>query len=293
MYIYKTLLIVTILLANYNLSWSKNNNLKKEHTMQVDINKTKISYTLTGKGNTTLLFIHGWCINKSYWNLQQEYFGTNYTTIALDLPGFGESTAERDNWTIEEYSKDIINFMDHFKLKNVILIGHSMAGEIILETALTNHPSIKGIIGIDNFKMIDVQFTAEQYEEMNGFMKMIENDFSNMAPVYAERMLLSPSTTESVTKRINSDFASTNAQVGFLSLRNFINYTMNESTKLQNLNYKLHLLNSNVIPTNIQGLERNCKNSFEVYEVKASSHYPMIENPVEFNKQLEKIIGQI
>lgn len=288
----KSLLVITTMLFN-SLLWSQNNNLDKEYAMKVNLNKSNIFYTTKGNGDTTLLFIHGWCINSSYWAGQQDYFSSKYQTIALDLPGFGKSEAERENWTIEEYSKDIIHFIEHQNLENVILIGHSMAGEIILETALTNHSAIKGIIGIDNFKMIDVQFTPQQLEEMNSFLKMIENDFKNTAPVYAERMLLSPSTDESVSNRIKSDFSNANAKVGLSSLNNFITYTMVEATKLEKLNYKLYLLNSNVIPTNIQGLENHCKNSFEVHEIEASSHYPMIENPVEFNKGLQKILNNI
>ena len=289
----QTILITTMLLTNCNSIWAIEKNINKEHNMQVEFDSTSINYTRKGTGETVLLFIHGWCINSTYWEKQQEYFSSKYETIALDLPGFGKSIAIRENWTIEEYSKDIIRFINHLELKNVILIGHSMAGEIVLETALTNHPSIKGIIGIDNFKMIDVQFTAEQIEQMNGFMKMLENDFANMAPAYAERFLLSPATDESVAKRIKSDFANADAKIGFLSFSNYVAYTLNESDKLRNLNYKLHLLNSNYTPTNIQGLEKNCKNSFEVYEMQASSHYPMIENHIEFNRQLQKIINQI
>jgi len=286
-------LIVALLLIINSSLCSNKNNTTKELTMQVRLGNTNINYTTMGKGDTTLLFIHGWCINSSYWIKQQEFFSTKYKSIAVDLPGFAKSTAQRDNWTIEEYSKDIIHFIDHLKLSNVILIGHSMAGEIILECALTNHPSIKGIVGIDNFKMIDVQFSAEQYEEMNGFIKMLKNDFRNMAPAYAEQMLLNSTTPESVTKRVKSDFAGADEQVGFSSLSNLIQYTINEKKKLQNLNYKLYLLNSNVIPTNIPGLENNCKNSFEVIEINATSHYPMIENPEGFNILLQKTITKI
>ena len=285
----KSFLVITTMLLMNSLLWSEN----KECAMRVNFNKTDIFYTTKGNGDTTLLFIHGWCINSSYWKDQQDYFSSKYKTIAFDLPGFGKSKAERENWTIEEYSKDIIRFIDHLNLKNVILIGHSMAGEIVLEAALTNHVAIKGIIGIDNFKMIDVQFTPQQYEEMNSFLKMIENDFKNTAPVYAERMLLSPSTDETVSNRVKSDFGNANAAVALSSLRSFINYTMSEAVKLEKLNYKLYLLNSNVISTNMQGLKNRSKSSFEVHEIEASSHYPMIENPVEFNKQLQNILNTI
>ncbi|KAA3613107.1 MAG: alpha/beta hydrolase [Calditrichaeota bacterium] len=289
---YKTLLIMIMILVSFNSSWSKNN-IPKEQTMQIEFDKTKISYTEKGQGDITLLFIHGWCINKSYWDAQLEFFSKNYKTIALDLPGFGNSTAERENWTIEEYSSDIINFMDRLKLKNVILVGHSMAGEIILETALTDHQAIKGIIGIDTFKIIDVPFSPKQIEEMNAFMKELEKDFNKMAPSYVDLMLVTPATDPAVTKRLKSDFATTNPAVGFLSISSYINYTRIEAGKLQSLNYKLHLLNSDGVPTNIAGLEKHCKSSFELFDVKATSHYPMIENPDGFNQELQKIINQI
>ena len=92
---------------------------------------------------------------------------------------------------------------------------------------------------------------------------------------------------------MKSDFAGADKKVGISSLKNYIAYTINEAGKLQNLNFKLHLLNSNYVPTNIQGLERNCKNSFKVHEIQATSHYPMVENHIEFNAQLQKIIDQI
>ena len=62
--------------------------------MKVNLNKTNIFYSTKGNGDTTLLFIHGWCINSGYWADQQQYFSSNYTTIALDLPGFGQSEAD-------------------------------------------------------------------------------------------------------------------------------------------------------------------------------------------------------
>jgi pimeloyl-ACP methyl ester carboxylesterase len=36
-----------------------------------------------------LLFVHGWCINKSYWESQMKYFRDKYTVVAMDLPGHG------------------------------------------------------------------------------------------------------------------------------------------------------------------------------------------------------------
>jgi len=139
--------------------------------------QVEINYFQQGEGDTTLLFLHGWCINGAYWENQVEYFSKKYNVYAIDLPGFGKSKAERINLTIEEYANDVIAFIDTMNLKNVVIIGHSMAGKIMLQTALANNPKVTGIVGVDNFKIIDVQFTPEQIEQMTDFFPMLENDF--------------------------------------------------------------------------------------------------------------------
>jgi pimeloyl-ACP methyl ester carboxylesterase len=125
--------------------------------------------------------LHGWCIDGMYWKNQVDYFSKAYNVFAIDLPGFGKSKAERTNWTVEEYANDVTAFIDTMNLENVVIIGHSMAGEIMLQTALTNNPKIAGIVGVDNFKFIDVVFTPEQMKQMTDFFPMLEKDFKNIS----------------------------------------------------------------------------------------------------------------
>jgi len=40
--------------------------------------KVEINYFQQGQGDTTLLFLHGWCIDGTYWKDQAEYFSKNY-----------------------------------------------------------------------------------------------------------------------------------------------------------------------------------------------------------------------
>jgi pimeloyl-ACP methyl ester carboxylesterase len=61
---------------------------------------------------------------------------SEYTVVALDLGGHGQSGHNRENWTIEDFAKDVRAVIDGLHLNNVILVGHSMGGEIILQTAL-------------------------------------------------------------------------------------------------------------------------------------------------------------
>ena len=44
-------------------------------------NQVEINYFQQGQGNTTLLFLHGWCIDGTYWEKQVDYFSKDYKII--------------------------------------------------------------------------------------------------------------------------------------------------------------------------------------------------------------------
>ena len=284
--------ILLIVIASLSGSVGKAQTLKSMTAKQITIRdkQVEINYFQQGQGDTTLLFLHGWCIDGTYWKNQVDYFSKNYNVYAIDLPGFGKSKAERTNWTIEEYANDVTVFIDTMNLKNVVIIGHSMAGEIMLQTALSNNSKILGIVGVDNFKFIDVSFTPEQMKQMTDFFPMLQNDFKNSAPVYADMMLFHPTTSKEVKDRVKTDFANCDSVIGFGTFMNQMQYAYTDAQRLERLNYKLYLINSDGFPTNKIGLNNHCKSSFQVQTIAASGHYPMIEKPIEFNLILEKVL---
>jgi pimeloyl-ACP methyl ester carboxylesterase len=256
-------------------------------------NQVEINYFQQGQGDTTLLFLHGWCINATYWANQVESFSNTYHVIAMDLPGFGKSKAERTHWTVEEYAHDVAAFMDAMNLTNVVIVGHSMAGEIMLQTALSNNPKIVGIVGVDNFKSIDVTFTPEQMKQMNDFFPMLQNDFKNSAPVYADLMLFHPTTSKDVKDRVKTDFANSDPAIGYETILTQMQYALADAQRLEQLRYTLYLINSDGFPTNETGLKNHCQNGFRVETISDTGHYPMIEKPAEFNLILGKVLTRI
>ena len=263
----------------------------EENKVTLTDRQVEMNYLQQGKGDTTLLFLHGWCINSSYWQEQIPYFANDYTVFAPDLPGFGKSTASRGQWTIEEYAKDIAAFIDELNLNNVVIVGHSMSGDIMLEVALNNKEAIIGLVGIDNYKIIDVAFTPQQAEEMAGFFKMLEADFKTYAQQYSENMLFVPGTPDEVKERVKKDIAGTEAFTGYNSLMNIMQFSEKVPAKLEALHLKLHLLNSDASPTNEEGLRKHCKQGYQLVSIGTTGHYPMNEKPAEFNRLLQDILS--
>jgi len=284
--------ILLIVIASLSGSVSKAQAPKSMTAKQITIRdkQVEINYFQQGQGDTTLFFLHGWCNDGTYWKNQVEYFSKNHTVYAIDLPGFGKSKAERTNWTIEEYANDVTAFIETMNLKNIVIIAHSMAGEIMLQTALSNNPKIIGVVGVDNFKSIDVVLPPEQMKQMNDFFPLLEKDFKNSAPVYADLMLFHPATSKEVKDRVKTDFANSDSVIGYGTIMSQMQYSYHDAQRLEQLNYKLYLINGDSFPTNETGLKNRCKNSFQVEMIAETGHYPMIEKPTEFNLILEKVL---
>jgi pimeloyl-ACP methyl ester carboxylesterase len=71
---------------------------------------------------------------------------------------------------------------------------------------------------------------------------------------------------------------------------NQMQYAYTDAQRLEQLNYKLYLINSDSFPTNEAGLQNHCKSGFHVEAITSAGHYPMIEKPTEFNLALDKVL---
>jgi len=259
--------------------------------VQLNNNGVLINHKGCGECDITLLFVHGWCIDQTYWANQVDIFCPDYRVVTIDLPGFGKSGKNREIWTIEEYAKDIRAVIKQLKLTHVVLIGHSIAGDIILEAAIDNEFVI-ALIGIDNFKEVGFEYDEQIQAQIAGFVDMLKKSFHEIAPAYAERSLFHQSTDVVVKNRVMNDFKTADSTIAILSLEALFEYHTKEAKQLSLLKQKIYLINSDATPTNIAGLETTGI-SFEVIDIKATGHYPMIEKPKEFNQLLTQTIGKI
>ena len=266
---------------------SKAASLEKIHIENGGVN---IDYNDSKIGDTTLLFIHGWNINKTYWASQTSFFSKKYRVVALDLPGFGKSGKNRKNWTVEEYGKDVTAILTKLDLKNVILIGHSMSGAIVVDAALKNPTRVIGVVGIDNFTNFGTVLSPQVKKDISDAYKALRTHYKTIALQYANQSLFSPSTDSIVKKRVINDFLNVDSTIAVEILETNDKYPLDEKVKL--LKKTLYLINSSNHPTDTSGFKR-FKVPFKLLHLGPTGHYPMIENPIEFNKALEQVIRAI
>jgi pimeloyl-ACP methyl ester carboxylesterase len=248
---------------------------------------------MSGEGDTTLLFVHGWCINKSYWESQMKYFQNKYTVVAMDLPGHGESDKNRTDWTVQNYSKDVMFLIRALSLKNVVLIGHSMGGNIILEPAIAMPDVVIGFVGVDNFKDLAVEYSNEKKLEMDAFIDMIRTDYKSTITGFASDMLFAASTSKRIQTRVLNDILGMPPDISVSILESLEEAHAMEGAQMQVMKLKVHLINCDGYPTNEAQLEKYCARSYQVHSIGLLGHYPMVEDPDRFNEIIEDIMSTL
>lgn len=88
-----------------------------------------LSYDDLGRGQT-IVFLHGFCENKSLWKEFEEDLAEQYRVINIDLPGFGESPLLESNISIDWYAQQINDLLEELSIEEVVIVGHSLGGYI-------------------------------------------------------------------------------------------------------------------------------------------------------------------
>src|SRR5262249_26034392 len=105
-----------------------------------------IHYEVQGHGTPALVFVHGWCCDRYYWDRQAAHFAPHDTVVCLDLAGHGTSGPARTPWTIPALGEDIVAVVEQLGLAQVVLIGHAAGGLGLIEAARRLPTTVIGVV---------------------------------------------------------------------------------------------------------------------------------------------------
>ncbi|HCY75707.1 MAG TPA: alpha/beta hydrolase [Ignavibacteriales bacterium] len=105
------------------------------HKLDISEN-TNIAFVDEGKGEQTIIFIHGLGSYLPAWKKNIEVLKNHYRCIAIDLPGYGKSSKEIHTGTMDFYADVVKLLMDKLQIKTAVIAGHSMGGQISMVMSL-------------------------------------------------------------------------------------------------------------------------------------------------------------
>lgn len=106
-----------------------------------------ISLYYREKGNKEpFILLHGNGEDGSYFENQIDYFSDRYRVIALDTRGHGKSPRGNAPFTIEQFSRDLYDFMTGLEISNAIILGFSDGANIAMKFAIKHPNMVKALI---------------------------------------------------------------------------------------------------------------------------------------------------
>ena len=258
---------------------------------QANINGEELHFINEGEGDIALVFVHGYTNNKEIWEEQVSYFSSKYKVIAVDLPGFGKSSHNRTDWTMENYGKDIAGLVQKLNLKKVMLIGFSMGSPVVIEAADLLKDETIGLILVDNIKDVKINYPDEAIEGIKAFMNDIINNPTEEKLV--KTGFIKQNTSENFL-RVKKMLDEATSHVGWDDIfTNLIKWSNEkDEAALSKLKIPVTLINSDFEPTNSEQLKQVISN-LEIEIVKNSGHCIFWDFPEEFNALIEKSVKKL
>ncbi len=105
----------------------------------------KLYYSETGSGEP-LVLLHGNGEDSSYFKNQIEYFKRKYRVIALDTRDHGKSPRGTAPFTIEQFAKDLYDFLQVHRIRSAVILGFSDGANIAMKFAVRHPEMLKALI---------------------------------------------------------------------------------------------------------------------------------------------------
>jgi pimeloyl-ACP methyl ester carboxylesterase len=109
----------------------------------------RIHYVTAGKGNCTIVFVHGWACNLGFWREQISALADKARLILIDLPGHGQSDQPQANYTMDFFAEAVLAVLHDAKVEKAIFIGHSMGGAVIARIHHHAPEKIAALVSVD------------------------------------------------------------------------------------------------------------------------------------------------
>ena len=112
------------------------------------VNGIQLHYVIGGHGDPVVL-LHGWPETWYEWHHVMPALAKNYTVIAPDLRGLGESSKPLTGYDGKTVAEDIHQLVTQLGFKTIFLVGHDIGTQIAYSYAAAHPTEVKKLVVMD------------------------------------------------------------------------------------------------------------------------------------------------
>jgi pimeloyl-ACP methyl ester carboxylesterase len=245
-----------------------------------------IHYEVHGSGEPVIVFVHGWCCDRTYWRQQIAPFSARSQVVAIDLAGHGESGRGRASWTMRAFGRDVAAVVTRLDLHDVILVGHSMGGDVVVDAALELAGRVRGLVWVDAYDQLDEPRSPGAIDE---FLAPFRENFADTMRAFVRKMF-PPGAAPDLVEWVSADMAAAPPAVALDAARHAIANGAILPGLLRGVQVPVAALNTGWLRPDVEALARHGVAAVELPEF---GHFPMLEAPAAFNAALADLISDV
>ena len=231
---------------------------------------------------STILFIHGSVGSNILWQSQVEALAERVNTVAIDLPGHGNSQGSgKDN--VSDYARFVVEFIDEIKAPGPIPCGLSLGGAIV-QQLLLDYP--------DRFRAGILVSTGARLKVLPAIFDAIEKDYNGFVEMIKE-FSASEKTGPKLLEPLMEDSAKCKPEVALCNFRACNDFDVME--RLSSIEVPVLVISAEddklTPPKYGEFLEKNIKNATRVH-IRDAGHLSPAEKPDEVNKAILDFLEQ-
>lgn len=163
-------------------------------------NDTTISYwTYHPEATTTMILIHGFTGSHNGFQYIIPLL-PSIRFIVPDLPGFGKSTLNQQDWSIDAVAERLNEFVEQLSLNKPHILGHSMGG-LVVSSMLDQAPNLynKRVVLLSP---VPTAIRRNDSRRIGAILGALQYKLGYKVPIYGEKLVKSHRISKTATKLI-------------------------------------------------------------------------------------------
>jgi pimeloyl-ACP methyl ester carboxylesterase len=247
----------------------------------------RIHYVTAGRGRNTIVLVHCWAGNLSFWREQVPALSDQARLVLIDLPGHGQSDKLPAAYSMDYFAGAVLAVMQDARVDRATLIGHSMGGPVIYRVYEQAPEKVAGLVVVDGF-LRRPKATPDQAEK---FIALFEGpEYREHTRQFFGTMFPVPG-TEALRNRVLSEMLDTPQNVMLGAMESMFGPDQPD-WDLKKVNVPVLVINARGPMWDADGdnYVRSLSPQTAYRVMEGVGHWLMLERPVEFNAILTDML---
>ncbi|HKS41784.1 MAG TPA: alpha/beta hydrolase [Blastocatellia bacterium] len=254
--------------------------LSEAQSHYTTLDGSRVHYKSLGRGDHTLIFIHGWTCNMDFWRSQVPGFTDKTRVIAIDLPGHGQSDKPKIDYTMDLFARAVDAVMRDAKVEKAVLVGHSMGAPVIRQFYRKYPQKTLALVIVDGGLR-----PFGKKEQIEPFLAMLRGpNYKETVNSMVDGMLRTVKSAE-LRQQIKDSMLATPQHVVVSAMEGMMDEAIYKPDKI-NAPVLTVLAKSPTWQSDTEQFFRSLAPNLDYHMMEDVSHFLMMEKPAEFNAML-------